>query len=872
MLPLLGVLFAFKAWQVDDGAVNHAALIQGWNQQAFEQGQAVFQESCAQCHGSNGDNPPNPQAAAFVRDTLKNGSDPYAMWQTLTQGFGQMQPQTWLSPRQRYQVIHYIREQFFKRSNPSQYTSVTQDYLEKLPRPANQQKTNKRAAMDYGPALTYELASTRSSLILPISGNLGLYYDLHTMRAPGAWTNGFTALDETHHTEYKGGKRGRIVGEKLGIGPLQWAYNGSFKDPRKGVGKQGPMPQEALQLQGHYLHGEQVILSYSVAGRKVLDMPEAAGINQQLAVAHTLWIGPGKEELMLLVGQRKSSRQSHLQKISGQPVEKNAGSARKHLAVVGTDTTAAAGLVGDAKGFRWNVGNKGRLVLKVPPSEKARVVKLFRAASPNQSVLIKNLSELVSSASVTNPQQLTDGGPRRWRDTLTTTGELGTAKKAYVVDKLQVPLDNPWGSWMRLSGFDFFADGRAAVATLNGDIWTVSGIDKDLDTLRWRRYATGLYEPLGLKVIKGKVYVVGRDRITRLHDYNADGEADFYENFYAFDHVSNGYHAFTFGVDTDSKGNIYVVKSGRKTDDPIPGAVLKIAPDGSSSEVIATGFRHPNGMTVGPNDQVFVSDNQGEWTPASKVSRIRKGGFYGYMGWEDNKVSRDTFQRPVFWLPQEADNSSGGQVWATDRQWGPLAGKMIHTSYGKGRAFYVLTQEVGEKLQGAVVPFSWQFPAGLMRARVHPKDGQVYFIGQRGWGTEAAKTDGLLARIRYTEQPAYLLTGAKVTATGLQLEFSSALDPSVATDPHRYKLTQWNYKWTKNYGSAHYRPDSSGKEGEQPVRVASAKLSKDGQTVRLLLDEHRSVDQMKLVFNLKAADGTSIKQTIYWTIKTVPTR
>jgi hypothetical protein len=133
---------------------------------------------------------------------------------------------------------------------------------------------------------------------------------------------------------------------------------------------------------------------------------------------------------------------------------------------------------------------------------------------------------------------------------------------------------------------------------------------------------------------------------------------------------------------------------------------LKISPVGTESEIFGTGFRDPNGLTVGPDDRVYVSDHQGGGMPASKVSYVRDDRFYGYIGWKhDTVVDRETFQQPVFWLPHDEDDSSGGQAWVTDERWGPLAGYMIHTSYGAGCAFYVLMQEMRDELQAAVVPF-----------------------------------------------------------------------------------------------------------------------------------------------------------------------
>ena len=69
------------------------------------------------------------------------------------------------------------------------------------------------------------------------------------------------------------------------------------------------------------------------------------------------------------------------------------------------------------------------------------------------------------------------------------------------------------------------------LCTIQGDVWRVEGLDEKLENVRWSRFATGLHQALGLVVADGKVYVLGRDQITRLHDLNGDGEADFYECF-----------------------------------------------------------------------------------------------------------------------------------------------------------------------------------------------------------------------------------------------------------------------------------------------------------------------------------------------------
>ena len=87
------------------------------------------------------------------------------------------------------------------------------------------------------------------------------------------------------------------------------------------------------------------------------------------------------------------------------------------------------------------------------------------------------------------------------------------------------------------------------VCTIHGDVWLVSGIDDKLAKLTWRRFATGLFQPLGLRVVGGKIFVLGRDQITRLHDPNGDGEADFYENFCNLIATSTGGHDYVTSLE-----------------------------------------------------------------------------------------------------------------------------------------------------------------------------------------------------------------------------------------------------------------------------------------------------------------------------------
>ena len=89
--------------------------------------------------------------------------------------------------------------------------------------------------------------------------------------------------------------------------------------------------------------------------------------------------------------------------------------------------------------------------------------------------------------------------------------------------------------------------------------------DKDynegLQSVQWKRIAAGLFQPLGVKVVNDQIYVLGRDGVTRLHDLNGDGEADFYENFNNDCALGPSYGEYAMDLQTDREGNFYYAKA-----------------------------------------------------------------------------------------------------------------------------------------------------------------------------------------------------------------------------------------------------------------------------------------------------------------------
>jgi mono/diheme cytochrome c family protein len=900
LLIAIPYILSAQEKQQEPNPVDHAGILKALDKSSLDRGQVIYESLCINCHGSDGKTPTLPVAQAFGTGELRFGTDPYSMFLTLTKGNGLMGPQTWMTPRERYDVIHYIRQKFMKPMHPK-YAPVTGQYLAGLPKVnVIEIPKKKKVIRDFGPVLASQLGTDKSSVL---TVNLGdahtLSYNLHTIDQAGVWRGGFLNLSNTQHYRERGGGVPTIEGEPIeGLQTWKWAHKGSFDYPTKDLLPRGPLPAKWMHYRGHYLHGDQLVMSYSINDREIMEMPaKAEGFG---AIVHTLQVGPGPEPLQLAVAQMNEAGVRHGFLDPGAPTVKlDSGNnkrtdqiavSRMHGEEQAQRFTAAA-IFGAKDGLRWNFDSKSRIVLTIPASTKSRLFQVIRYSGPNDAQLLSMagyLRLLKLKDRMPDPAKLLKGGPARWPDVFTTKGKTGKDDKAYTLDTLTLPsVEVPGNVWFRTSALAFFPDGRMVICTHGGDVWIVSDIDKALKALKWKRFAAGMYEPFGLQVIDGQIYVTCKDRLTRLHDYNDDGEADFYESFSADTDVSTFFHAFNFDLQRDKDGNLYYIKSGQYTSHALPGAVIKVSPDGSKREVHSTGFRTPNGMGILPDGRLTASDNQGSWMPASKVSLLKPGGFYGYVQTHVHKqrlwapdggridhtkvVPPKTFDQPIIWMPQDFDNSSGGQLWVDDPRWGPLSGRLLHTSFGKGWLYYMMLQEIDGQDQAAIVRLKIDALTGIHRARVNPADGQVYATGLNGWNGHGRKglSQGHIHRFRYTGKSARLLTDTKVLHNGIELKFNFPLDPDAATDPARYQLKQWNYKWTAGYGSKQYSP-TTGKVGPEDIVITRVKHNANKNSVFLEIPTIRPVNQVKMNLNLSAVDGGNFQELVYLTINNIP--
>jgi hypothetical protein len=222
-------------------------------------------------------------------------------------------------------------------------------------------------------------------------------------------------------------------------------------------------------------------------------------------------------------------------------------------------------------------------------------------------------------------------------------------------------------------------------------------------------------------------------------------------------------------------------------------------------------------------------------------------------------------------VPYGADNSSGGQTYVTSDKWGPFAGNPLFQSYGKCTVFNVMTEEVEGVTQAAMWQFPLKFNSGIMRARFNAKDGQLYQCGLKGWQTSATK-DGGFYRVRYTGKPVNAPAEFHVRKNGVEIKFTTALDTASAADAGNWSVEQWNLIYSGNYGSPEVSTNDPSKRSHDKITLAGVRVLPDQKSVLLEIPGIKPVNQMRIKFSVKAADGTPITSEVFNTIHKVPSK
>jgi len=433
----------------------------------------------------------------------------------------------------------------------------------------------------------------------------------------------------------------------------------------------------------------------------------------------------------------------------------------------------------------------------------------------------------------------------------------------------------------QVTGLDFFSDGRLVVSTWggganqqnntpveNGEVWVLSGV-KDATSpsgVTRQKIASGLREPMGVKVVDGKVYVSEKDQLTRLDDTNGDGVTDTYTSIATWPFGGN-FHEFGFGL-IYKDGFFYLnlsvsINYGGATTNPQPannrGTTIKVNKDTGAVTYVAGGLRTPHGIGFGPEGEIFVTDNQGDWLPSSKMVHVKQGRFFSHKTNPAGPFDSTPATPPALWLPHEYISLSPSQPFLLTT--GPFAGQMVIGDVTYGGLQRAHLEKVGGEYQGAVFRMTQGLESGITRVIEGP-DGVLYVggLGAGGnWGQNGKLTYGL-QKLTPNGTTAFDFLAMRAVSGGFELEYTKPISTTTAaTLASKYIVEQWENIPAAGYGAGN-------KQNEETLTVTSASLSTDNKKVTLLIDglEAGKVVHVRSPRPFTSSSGDSLWNTEAW--------
>jgi hypothetical protein len=410
---------------------------------------------------------------------------------------------------------------------------------------------------------------------------------------------------------------------------------------------------------------------------------------------------------------------------------------------------------------------------------------------------------------------------------------------------VSVPL--PRGS-VSVLGLCHKPDGTLAICTWEGEVW-----ERKNDV--WTKFAENLMEPNGIyfDAREEAYYVAQKPELTRLVDFNKDGVCDRYECVTDAFGISGEYHEYHFGPVVDSLGRKYAslnlaargeftVPDGKpfgkgggnmSYNAPWRGWVYRSDRKGHF-QPLASGFRSPCGIGMSPDDELFITDNQGDWVADCALYHVREGNFYGHPAslparpdFTKDKVQSmraddfDEFRSPpAVWLVREAiANSPGSPIWDTSKgKFGPFEGQMFIGDQRQSNYFRSGVEKINGEYQGWCVDFLRGLDSGPVKMSFDHA-GRLWSaqVG-RGWFSKGGKRTA----IQYVEWDGkttpFAIHSASLTKTGFSVRFTERIGKKMIPN-----VSSWGYHYYSTYGSPPV--------DQKMENVTNYQLSKDRMTV-----------------------------------------
>lgn len=458
---------------------------------------------------------------------------------------------------------------------------------------------------------------------------------------------------------------------------------------------------------------------------------------------------------------------------------------------------------------------------------------------------------------------------------------------------------------LEISGMCKLPNGRLAVAIRRGEVWLIDGAyDSSGEELKMKRFASALHEPLGLVPYKDGLCTVQRTEVTLLRDTDGDDVADDYETINQSWGVTGNYHEYAYGPVVDKNDNLWITLNigmgfkGAQKSKLLPskfggpqahwrGWGARITPDGDF-EPLAAGMRSPSGLGSNLSDDVFFTDQQGNWIPTCSLHHLRDGVFYGHPdalastslpGGELDGIPEipngipypEAVKRvpalvpPAVWFPYKKVGQSATDVVCdtTQGKFGPFAGQLFVGEFTLASISRVYLEKVDGEYQGACFPFYEGLDSAVIRLEFG-EDGSLFAgLSNRGWSSVGRASYGL-QRLVWNKETPFEIQEMRAKSDGFELRFTKAIHRETAANKSSYKMKSYTYQYHQVYGS----DELFTKE----VNIERVEVSEDGRRVRLFTDSLRPMYVHELLAaGVRSADGQPLVHAdAYYTLNRIP--
>lgn len=324
-----------------------------------------------------------------------------------------------------------------------------------------------------------------------------------------------------------------------------------------------------------------------------------------------------------------------------------------------------------------------------------------------------------------------------------------------------------------------------------------------------------------------------RRNLSRVRDTDGDGVAERFEHLLSFPQLLDPKsYDWGYGMVPDQSGGYIVSFAGHAVGSQGmkgAGAAIRLhldAPDGNIEEV-AFGMRNPVGWTVGPDGDIFFTDNQGNWMASNRLSHLVPDRFYGFPNPKQPDVRSKPPGPTAVWVPYAWAKSINGVTYdATGGKFGPFAGQFFLAEVMEGGAIIrAQLEKVKGQYQGACFPF-WN--RGLLGpvTVTFDRTGRLWVGGltEPGWMRQPDR--GALYSIEYSGEVPFEIQSIHARPDGFRIRFTSPPGRRAA-EAISYRIEHYRYEYSSAYGSREI--------DRTAVPVRSVSLQPDGTDVDLIL-------------------------------------